>query len=180
MSSLTGGHGAKPTYNQTFHLIAGTLPPNSPVNWSFTRSRLTIVKMFSFCVFNGYSICRPAPNYLNIWISIWQPKSPNIMEQTTGHLKLFLQQNVSRGQWWSVWKRKANLFRLIFFSDSSRVVDCPTQLTLIFVIVHVFRDKYQSDKYEKHGREICPKSWGEWEEFCHLELKSKWGSGCKW
>ena len=38
-------------------------------------------------------------------------------------------------------------------------MDCPTQQTLIFMILHlylsVFHDKYQSYKYEKHSREIC-------------------------
>ena len=38
------------------------------------------------------------------------------------------------------------------------LVDCPTQLTLTFMILHlylsvVFHDKYQ--KYKKHSRDIC-------------------------
>ena len=39
-------------------------------------------------------------------------------------------------------------------------VDCPTQLTLIFILWYlylsvVFHDKYESYKYEKYSREIC-------------------------
>ena len=51
---------------------------------------------------------------------------------------------------------------MIVYQTSSPLVDCPTQLTLIFMILHlylsVFHDKYQSYKYEKHSREICYKN----------------------
>ena len=43
--------------------------------------------------------------------------------------------------------------------DSEELVDCSNQLTLNFIFgclyLSVFRDKYQSYKYEKHSREIC-------------------------
>ena len=43
---------------------------------------------------------------------------------------------------------------------SRTIVDYPTQLTPIFMILYwylsvVFHDKYHSCKYEKHSREIC-------------------------
>ena len=46
------------------------------------------------------------------------------------------------------------------YDEDGDVVDCPTQLTLIFTILYmylsvVFHNKYQSCKYEKPSRDIC-------------------------
>ena len=64
VSSLTGGRGAKPTYNQTFHPISGSLPLNSPVNWSFTRSQQLSKRSVSVCLM----VLQYADQCLIIWI----------------------------------------------------------------------------------------------------------------
>ena len=64
VSSLTGGRGAKPTYNQTFHPISGSLPLNSPVNWSFTRSQQLSKCLVSVCLM----VLQYADQCLIIWI----------------------------------------------------------------------------------------------------------------
>ena len=55
VSSLTGDRSAKPTYNQIFHPISGSLPLNSPVNWTFTK--ILAHAIVRFCVSN-VSMCQ--------------------------------------------------------------------------------------------------------------------------